>query len=172
MSSVEQRSEDGWRFTGRMALAAFVGFFGVIFAVNGVMLTMALKTHSGIVANEPYRKGLKYNERIAADAQQAALGWSSEIEFSPDAGRLVVRLADRDGKAVDGIVANVLFGRATTTERDVTLALAPVAPGRYEAALPPLDGGSYVASLEVASASGGGENDIVHRARRRLWLKH
>jgi nitrogen fixation protein FixH len=154
-----------------MALATFIGFFAVIFAVNGVMLTMALKTHSGLVANEPYRKGLRYNERIAADAEQAARGWTSDIDISSDMRRLVVRIADRDGKPVDDLIANVLFGRPTTTQYDVALVLAPVAPGRYEAALPPLDSGSYLASLEVLSTAGGAESDIVHRARRRLWLK-
>ena len=38
---------EGRIFTGRMALALFVGFFAVVFAVNGYMMRMALKTHSG-----------------------------------------------------------------------------------------------------------------------------
>jgi nitrogen fixation protein FixH len=158
------------KFTGRMALAAFIIFFGIVFAVNGVMLTMALRTHSGVVANEPYRKGLKYNERIAADEQQSVLGWSSSVSVSGDARRLVVEIADRDGRAVDGVKAVAVLGRPSTMRNELRLDLAPVGAGRYEAALPTLEPGAYVASLDVAAARGGRE-EIVYRARRRLWLK-
>ena len=53
-------------------LWVFLGFFGVVFVVNGAMIYSAVSTHSGLVANEPYRKGLHYNERIDADERQAA----------------------------------------------------------------------------------------------------
>jgi len=63
---------------GRHVLFAFLGFFGVIFAVNGVFLYAALSTHTGVVANEPYRKGLNYNQRIAAFQAQEQLGWAED----------------------------------------------------------------------------------------------
>lgn len=160
----------GRPLTGRMALALFAGFFGIVFAVNGVMLVMALSTHSGLVATEPYRKGLRYNERIAADEAQSRLGWTSDVEVSAGARRLVVRLADRDGRAVDGAKIVAVVGRPSTTREDMTLALAPESPGRYAGALPRLEAGAYVASLEVATGRGDAA-DIVYRARRRLWVK-
>ena len=61
---------------GRHVLWAFLGFFATVFVVNGAMIYSAVSTHSGLVANEPYRKGLHYNERIAADERQARLGWT------------------------------------------------------------------------------------------------
>ncbi|MEQ1710505.1 MAG: FixH family protein [Hyphomicrobium sp.] len=168
MMAVE--TSGSWRFTGRMALGLFVGFFAIVFAVNGVMLTMALKTHSGVVANEPYRKGLKYNDRIAADAMQAELGWASDIAVSPDARRLVVRLNDKAGAAVDGMKVLAEIGRPSSNHQDLRFELAPTAPGRYEVALPELETGAYIATLDVATARGG-EADVVYRARRRLWIK-
>ena len=57
-------------------LGVFLGFFATVFVVNGAMIYSAVSTHSGLVANEPYRKGLHYNERIAADERQARLGWT------------------------------------------------------------------------------------------------
>lgn len=157
-------------FTGRMALALLVGFFGIVFAVNGVMLTMALKTHSGIVANEPYRKGLKYNERIAADALQAELGWASDIAVSPDARRLVVRLTGKSGEPIDGMRVRAEVARPSSSEVDLRLALELKGPGRYEAELPDLKDGVYIADLDVGVARGGDE-EAVYRARRRLWIK-
>ncbi len=73
-----------------------IAFFGVIFAVNGYFLYSALSTHTGVVAIEPYRKGLAYNERIAADERQKALGWQRQTSLARD-GR-VSRRCRRCGK--------------------------------------------------------------------------
>ncbi len=63
---INPRQVDG-ALTGRHVLLIFLAFFGSIFAVNGWFLYSALSTHTGVVAVEPYRKGLAYNERIARD---------------------------------------------------------------------------------------------------------
>ncbi len=76
--------------TGRHVALTFAGFFGVVFAVNIYFVTVALSTHTGVVANEPYRKGLKYNERIAASEQQESLGWKDETVLSPGRPSLIV----------------------------------------------------------------------------------
>ena len=54
------------------------------------------------VANEPYRKGLHYNERIAADARQAALGWTETVDVGRD-GRVQSQRRGPGGAAVRGI---------------------------------------------------------------------
>ena len=64
-------------------LVAFIAFFGTIFLVNGTLIYEAISTHTGLVANEPYRKGLAYNERIAADERQARLGWTETLRGRP-----------------------------------------------------------------------------------------
>ena len=63
------RQQQGLR--GRHVLWVFLGFFATVFVVNGAMIYSAVSTYSGLVANEPYRKGLHYNERIAAAERQA-----------------------------------------------------------------------------------------------------
>jgi nitrogen fixation protein FixH len=75
-SLVARRSRN---VNGRDVLAILLSFFGVIFAVNGALIYAAVSTHTGLVANEPYRKGLAYNERILADERQAQLGWSERL---------------------------------------------------------------------------------------------
>ena len=75
-----------------------LAFFASIFTVNGVMIYSALSTYTGLVANEPYRKGLHYNERIAADARQIRLGWTDTLDVGRD-GRVVLALADSGGRA-------------------------------------------------------------------------
>jgi nitrogen fixation protein FixH len=160
----------GTPITGRTVLMLLAGFFGTIFAVNGVFLALALSTNTGIVANEPYRKGLKYNERIAADEHQTELGWKSDIAFDNTSGRLVVVLNDRDGIAVRGLNATVNIGRAATDREDISTPLTEVAPGRYESELPHHGFGSFVANLEARVPRDNAQG-LVYRARRRLWIK-
>jgi nitrogen fixation protein FixH len=93
MAGGEPRPLQGWH-----VLLYVLGFFAPIFAVNGYFLYSALSTHTGIVANEPYRKGLHYNDRIAADATQAELGWHGDVELAPDNGRLKVAISSRDDR--------------------------------------------------------------------------
>ena len=113
---------------GRHVLGAFLTFFAAVFVANGAMIYSALSTHTGLVANEPYRKGLHYNERIAADARQGRLGWVGNIELSID-GRVSLALAESDGRPVRGLRIEGVLGRPSTNRHDVRLALAEKGSG-------------------------------------------
>jgi nitrogen fixation protein FixH len=156
--------------TGRHVLIAIVAFFGVVFAVNAYFIRAALSTHTGVVANEPYRKGLKYNERIAEGEQQALLGWRDEIALSPDGQALTVRLVDKNGAPVRGLAVKAILGRPATTAEDAVLPLVENDAGRYEAATGLREPGGYIASIEVSNSAGEGAA-VVYRARTRLWQK-
>jgi nitrogen fixation protein FixH len=134
-------------------------------------MAVALSTHSGVVANEPYRKGLKYNERIEASDRQAKLGWTEEIAFSPDHKHLVTTIHDRAGEPVRRLTLSAVLGRPATTREDQTLSFTETAPGRYEARVSVADDGAFVASLE-AFDPGQQDAGAVFRGRQRLWLKH
>ena len=153
---------------GRHVLLMMLAFFGAVFIVNGAMIYSALSTNTGLVANEPYRKGLHYNERIAADARQARLGWSERIEVSRE-GHVTLSLSHDDGHPVTGLVIEAVLGRPSTNRLDVRLALAEAAPGRYEAQTAPLAAGSWLIAVEARTEPRA--VDPVYRARRRLWLK-
>lgn len=153
---------------GYHVLAVLVAFFGVVFAVNGVFLASALSTHTGVVSVEPYVKGLKYNERIAAGERQARLGWQETVEVAMD-GRVVVALSDADGRPIQALKLSGSIGRPTTSRLDRTLAFAEVAPGRYLAESTPMEKGTWVLAVEAVSRDHGAEP--VYRLRRRAWLK-
>ena len=79
---------------------SFFGFFGVVLAVNGVMLTYALGTFNGLSVDGAYDRGLAYNEALAEYQAQRALGWDLDVAFAPDesrAGDLAVTARDRAG---------------------------------------------------------------------------
>jgi nitrogen fixation protein FixH len=153
---------------GRQVLGIFLVFFGAVFAVNGAMIYSALSTLTGLVANEPYRKGLHYNERIAADERQARLGWIGKVDLGSD-GRVAIALTDSAGLPISGLKIESLLGRPTTNRHDVRLILREVGPGRYEARTAPLPTGSWLISLEARTDAR--VDDPVYRTRRRLWLE-
>lgn len=73
----------GKEFTGKKALFWFIGFFLVIFLVNGIMTYIALGTWGGLDTTDAYRKGLHYNENIAAAEAQHKSGWKIHLSHSP-----------------------------------------------------------------------------------------
>ncbi|MDX2158380.1 MAG: FixH family protein [Hyphomicrobiaceae bacterium] len=154
--------------TGRHVLLILVAFFGVVFAVNGVFLTKALFTYTGVVSQEPYVKGLQYNARIAAGERQAKLGWHDAASVSID-GAIAATLIDPDGRPVRNLVLEGTIGRAATSRLDRTVTLRETEPGRYVASVGPLETGTWVLSLEARGADWGAEP--VYRMRRRIWVK-
>ena len=121
-------------------------FFGTVFAVNGAMIYAAVSTYSGVVANEPYRKGLHYNERIAADERQARLGWTESARDRPRRSCARSTLSDADGRPVRGLERR---GRARPPvdqpARHQARSLVETAPGHYEAQHAPLAEGELAA---------------------------
>ncbi|MCB1521284.1 MAG: FixH family protein [Hyphomicrobiaceae bacterium] len=156
--------------TGRHVLFGMIAFFAVIFAVNGWFLYSALSTYTGVVSNEPYRKGLAYNERIAADTLQHERGWTASLSLAGENRGIVVALADQAGDAVVGLTLRGNVGRPSTNDSDVVLTFAEIAPGRYVAIMEPLAAGNWVADVEAASLTSSGE-EIVWRMRQRVWVK-
>jgi nitrogen fixation protein FixH len=153
--------------SGRHVLIGFLVFFGIIFLVNGTLIYAALSTHTGVVANEPYRKGLAYNQRIAADERQARLGWNETLELSQN-GRVTLLLMESDGRAVKGLKIKGILGRPATNRQDIKLALAETSPGHYEAQTFPMAQGSWLITVEARLD---GNVEPIYRTRRRLWLK-
>ena len=151
---------------GRHVLWLCLAFFAVIFAVNGAMIYSALSTNTGLVANEPYRKGLHYNERIAADERQARLGWTEALDVGRD-GHVRIAIVDPSGRAVRNLVLGATLGRPSTERLDRKLAMSETAPGRYEAQAGVLPGGTWLISLEARTSASA---DPIYRLRRRLWL--
>ena len=154
--------------TGLHVLGLFIGFFLIVFAVNGVMIYKAASTFGGLDTDDAYRKGLDYNERIASAEAQAALGWSDRITYVPETRHMRVTLADKAGDAVSGLNVSAGMERATTNEFDQTIALKPTGPGTYEADLTGFAAGWWTVDL---SARRGQEAAAAYQARRRIWIK-
>ncbi|MFN3745808.1 MAG: FixH family protein [Hyphomicrobiaceae bacterium] len=165
MNTARPESAEGLQ--GRHVLMVFLGFFFVVFAVNGVFLYSAISTYTGIVAAEPYRKGLNYNQRIAADEAQQAKGWQEALEVTRN-GQVTLRLTNRLGAPVEGLSVRGTFGRPSTARHDVRLDLAEQRPGTYAAQIAPPEGGSWIVTLEARPLAA--PDEITYQLRKRLWL--
>lgn len=153
--------------TGRHVLAGLIAFFGVILLVNGIFLYNALSTYTGVVSEEPYRKGLSYNERIQAEKQQKTLGWSSQLALVGQGDGVKLDLADKNGNPVSGLAITGRIGRPATAAMDIALVLSENEPGRYEARFDPLAEGTWQIDVEAKKLTGEGD-EVVWRARKRL----
>jgi len=166
MSILSVRSAGTLR--GSHVLAIVAAFFAAVFLVNGAMIYAALSTNTGVVGSEPYRKGLHYNERIAADVRQARLGWTEKLTVDLD-GRVVFVLAAEAGRPVVGLRVAGIIGRPSTDRYDMALLLGETAPGRYEAQTKPLAEGSWLIALDARRKRT--PDDLIYRTRKRLWLR-
>lgn len=118
--------------SGKRVAVYFVAFFGLIVAVNTGMATMALRTHSGLVTDHAYEKGLRYNQLIAAEQQQAALGWHSRADYAD--GMLRFELRDAEDKPITPEKATAYFTRPTKQGMDFTSSLSgSTTPVRFPA---------------------------------------
>jgi len=154
--------------TGWHVLLMLIGFFGVVFGMNGIFLASAIRTYTGVVSVEPYVKGLHYNDRIAAGERQARLGWQETLSVMPN-GSVTLSLADGAGRPVTGARIEGTIGRPSTNRLDRQVGLVETGPGTYVAQVGELADGTWLVSVQAKSREGG--DDPVYRLRRRICLK-
>lgn len=99
----------------------FVLFFVVVAAVNAVMVTLAIRTHTGAVTDHPYEKGIAYNRVVEAEKSQQDLGWKADISIKDSI--LSVKLNDSKNIPLnaDKIIAHIT--RPTQEGMDFELTL-------------------------------------------------
>lgn len=149
---------------GRHVLLGLIAFFGVMALANAALVYYAVSTFSGGDRPDPYRSGLNYNETIAADQRQAALGWQATLTYDATKQRVTLRFVDEASQPVSGLKLDATLSRAVTDKDDRAVELKEVEAGAYAAdvALAP---GAWVISL---ASRGADEADPVFRLKRRL----
>lgn len=156
--------------TGRHVLFAVLGFFALVTGVNGIMIYKALTTFGGVETPDAYRKGLAYNQRIAAEEAQADLGWQDEVSLSAQDHALTLLLKDRGGKPVSRAIVTATIGRSATNRFDQSLTLSESSEGHYQAAVSDLGPGAWIVNITASPGASSGK-DTTFAIRRRLWLK-
>lgn len=107
--------------TGKRVFWYFTAFFGFIAAVNAIMMTLAIRTHSGVVTDHAYEKGLAYNRVVEAKKKQEQLGWKGSVSYAN--GSLSFTLQDKDHSPIISEKAIATITRPTEQGMDFTLEL-------------------------------------------------
>ncbi len=119
----------------------FVGLFLLVLAANGTLVVIAVSTFTGLETTQAYEKGLAYNNRLAAAAEQESLGWAAEFEMTPMGEQrvaLTFDLTDQLGSPITSAEVKAVLLRPVQEGHDMTIRLADLGHGRYaaEAVLP------------------------------------
>lgn len=113
--------------------------------VGMIMLTLAIRTEDGLVADDYYKRGLAINKLIAREAAARADGVQAQLWIEPGAGRVRIRL---EGRAAVGEHVRLAFVHPTRAGLDQTANLARAGAGLYEGVLGPLAAGRWHVMLE------------------------
>lgn len=113
--------------SGRRVFLWFAAFFVFIAVINAVMITLALRTHSGLVTDHAYEKGLAYNDTIAKAKAQQALGW--KVALTETAGELEVQAVDGAGNPLILDEVSAQLTRPTGQADDNAMAFTADADG-------------------------------------------
>ena len=112
-----------------------------VVVAGAATIWIAFDSADGLVADDYYKRGLAINQVLGREENARRLGVHARIESAH--GRLRVALA---GAAPEALFAQL--AHATRAGHDVRLRLAQLAPGVYEAELPPLPAGRWSVVLE------------------------
>ncbi len=134
-------------FTGRKMLFIIVMFFAVIIAVNGTMLTFAVKTFGGLVVSNSYVASQHFNRDVAIAKAQPIRGWS--LTVTTDVDNIVLRVNDREGSPIQALDLTLTIARPTHDRSTITIPLEALEPGEYAGAVA-LRSGQWRGTLATA----------------------
>ena len=122
-----------WRWSGWTVLITLVVFFGVIFAVNGVMIYEALSTLTGVDTDSAYQAGLQFEQEVAQAKAQDERHWRVDARLTPSAAgeRVDVSARDAAGRPIGGVEASATFQRPTDRRMDRSVVLVEDSTGRF-----------------------------------------
>lgn len=151
--SAEERA-DLW--ANRWVPWMFVLAFLVVGAVNAVFVYLAIHSHTGLVTEQAYEKGLAFNQTLAKAEAMKALGWNFSVELTSE-DILSVRLVDKSGNPIQKAQVKGRMVRPVKSGYDYEVSLAEQTKGGvsgiYQVLLRPPLRGSWTVHL-VATQNG------------------
>ena len=156
MSATDIRQGEDAKLKGWHVLLIMLGFFGVMFAVNGVFLYSAITSFPGEYTEKSYAQGLDYNSKLEARRAQAELGWTVRAGLMEgERSGVAVEIVDEAGAGLAGLEVSAVLRRPVTDTADLVLSLtADSADGSYSAYLPELEKGRWELQIKAATPSG------------------
>ncbi len=128
------RSDKPRELTGRHVLLWLVGFFGLVFLINGIMAKAAISTFGGVETQSSYKAGQTFEHEVALARAQDALHWKVDGNLDLDrAGEAVLDMTVRDerGQPVGGLTADARLWHPADSRRDHIIPMRKTAPGAF-----------------------------------------
>ncbi len=120
--------------TGLAVLLCFAGFFGVVFAVNALLVQVASSTFGGVETASSYKAGLMFTQEMAQAERQRALHWQVDGKISHNAdGEAVLEFSARDARGVPltGLTAEAWLTHPADSRLDHSLVLTRTAAATF-----------------------------------------
>ena len=113
--------------TGKHVLFCLLGFFGVVFAVNAVLVKAATSTFGGVETTSSYKAGLMFEQDVARAEQQDALHWQVDGKLKRDTGEAMLDISARDAKGapLTGLTAQARLAHPADERLDRVIVLEP-----------------------------------------------
>lgn len=121
--------------TGTKVLVWLLAFFGVVFAINGVMVRAAISTFGGVETTSSYKAGLQFGRELAVAERQDELHWQVTATLARDAkGDAVLDVSARDaqGLALPGLTADARLAHPADERLDHVIPLRSIAAGVFQ----------------------------------------
>lgn len=109
----------------------FVLFFVFLLIVNIIFVTIATKTHPGVVQDNAYETGLHYNDIIKKYHTQKQLNWQTSLDFKNN--QIILNLKDKDNQPITNATIQGLVTSVLNTPQEILVTLSPIGDGRYVA---------------------------------------
>ncbi len=130
----DQKLKPPRELTGLAVLLCFLGFFGVVFAVNALLVQAATSTFGGLETGSSYKAGLMFAHEMAQAEQQQARHWRVDGKLARNrAGGAVLELGARDasGAPLAGLTAQARLAHPADARLDHAIALSRTGAGTF-----------------------------------------
>jgi nitrogen fixation protein FixH len=153
-------------WTGRTVLLMLLGFFGLVFTANGILVHEALSTLTGVDTDSAYQAGRRYEREVALAKAQDARQWRVDAKVTPTTAgaRLDITARDAAGQPLSGLEASALFERPTDRRLDRNVPLVADGAGRFHGSAP-LATGQWDLVIEFSR-----QGEQLFRSRNRVML--
>ncbi len=143
---IAQQPIQSWKRQPYVWMLILIPFSAVIMGI--IMITLAIKSDTGLVVDDYYKKGKQINQVIARDQAAAALALNAGIRIDAESAEVHVNLKANSDLA-DNEIITLGFYHATKPGMDQSLILRHIGNNHYIAQIKPLDLGRWKIQLET-----------------------
>lgn len=107
INNINCASNSGPRKSDKYIPYYIIAFFCTFITLDMFFVYTAVSTYQGVVNDNAYRDGVKYNEQLEEARRRQEIGWISNINFEPQeklslSGMVVINTTDKHGRSLVG----------------------------------------------------------------------